>query len=94
MGGNCFSAFNSLGWYKNLYCFNSSLFHQRELKWIIDSSANQHMTMRSDNMFNLIDVSDYNITVKHPNGTDAKVTQIGCLKLSKNVILKDVFVVT
>ncbi|XP_021997517.1 uncharacterized protein LOC110894606 [Helianthus annuus] len=57
------------------------------------SGANQHMVMNNDNMFNLVDVSDYDITVKHPNGTDAKVKQIGCFKLSEDVILKDVFVV-
>ncbi|XP_035838860.1 uncharacterized protein LOC118486484 [Helianthus annuus] len=41
----------------------------------------------------LDDVPKSNMGVKHPNGTDAKVTQIGCFKLSENVILKDVFVV-
>ncbi|XP_035830970.1 uncharacterized protein LOC118480302 [Helianthus annuus] len=36
------------------------------------SGANQHMVMNNDNMFNLVDVSEYDITIKHPNGTDAK----------------------
>ncbi|XP_022023668.1 uncharacterized protein LOC110923922 [Helianthus annuus] len=63
------------------------------LNWIIDSGANQHMVMTSENMFNLVDVSEYNITIKHPNGTNAKVTNIGSFKLSDSVILKDVFVV-
>ncbi|XP_022040543.1 uncharacterized protein LOC110943095 [Helianthus annuus] len=63
------------------------------MSWIVDSGANQHMVMTSENMFNLVDVSDYNITVKHPNGTNAKVTKIGCYKLSDSVVLKDVFVV-
>ncbi|XP_035845397.1 uncharacterized protein LOC118491607 [Helianthus annuus] len=57
------------------------------------SGANQHMVMNNDNMFNIVDVSEYDITIKHPNGTDAKVKQIGCFKLYEDVILKDVFVV-
>ncbi|KAJ0937225.1 putative RNA-directed DNA polymerase [Helianthus annuus] len=93
MSGKCYSAFTSLGSYKNTYCFNSSFFHQNKLKWIVDSEANQHMVMNNENMFNLVDVSEYDITIKHPNETDAKVKQIGCFKLSEDVILKDVFVI-
>ncbi|KAJ0826279.1 hypothetical protein HanRHA438_Chr17g0812551 [Helianthus annuus] len=93
MGGKCYSAFSSLGFYKKMYYFNSTFFHQNILKWIVDSGANQHMVMSNDNMFNLVNVSEYNISVKHPNGTDAKVKQIRCFRLSEDVILKDVFVV-
>ncbi|KAJ0445201.1 putative transcription factor interactor and regulator CCHC(Zn) family [Helianthus annuus] len=90
VGSKCFNSFFE---YKNIFCFNSKLFFSQKQNWIIDSGANQHMVMSSDNMFNLVDVSEYNITVKHPNGTNAKVTQIGCFRLSDSVILKDVFVV-
>ncbi|XP_076944731.1 uncharacterized protein LOC143615506 [Bidens hawaiensis] len=40
-----------------------------------------------------VDVYEFNISVKHPNGSNAIVTKIGSLKLTKDVILTDVFVV-
>ncbi|KAJ0566764.1 hypothetical protein HanIR_Chr06g0277241 [Helianthus annuus] len=55
--------------------------------WVIDSGANQHMSLSDRNMFDLIDVSSYNITVGHPNGTEAKAESIGKLKLLRNVVL-------
>ncbi|XP_071719576.1 uncharacterized protein [Rutidosis leptorrhynchoides] len=42
---------------------------------------------------NMADVSDLNLTVGHPNGTKAKVTKIGNLRLSKQIVLQDVLVV-
>ena len=44
-------------------------------------------------MQNLIDISDLKLTVGHPNGTLAKVTHVGNLKLNENVVLFDVLVV-
>ncbi|KAJ0535693.1 putative RNA-directed DNA polymerase [Helianthus annuus] len=44
-------------------------------------------------MFNCIDVSEYDLTVSHPNGTKAKVSKIGSIELTKDVILTDVFFV-
>nr|GEW81325.1 ribonuclease H-like domain-containing protein [Tanacetum cinerariifolium] len=41
--------------------------------WIIDSGANQHITLSTNNMKNVIDSSKLNITVGHPNGTTAKI---------------------
>ncbi|GJS81971.1 ribonuclease H-like domain-containing protein [Tanacetum coccineum] len=64
-----------------------------QLGWIIDSGANQHMTNDTKNMFNLVDVSDLKLTVGHPNGTFAKITHVGILKLNNDVILFDVLVV-
>ncbi|GJQ97754.1 ribonuclease H-like domain-containing protein [Tanacetum coccineum] len=61
--------------------------------WIIDSGANQHMTISTDNMFGIIDISDLNLVVGHPNGTLAKIKYVGNLILSKNVMLFDVLVV-
>ena len=63
------------------------------LGWIIDSGANQHLTNIVLNMFNLIDISDLNLTVGHPNGTLAKITHVGNLRLNSNVVLFDVLVV-
>ncbi|GJR73215.1 putative RNA-directed DNA polymerase [Tanacetum coccineum] len=61
--------------------------------WIIDSGANQHMTITTKNMFGVVDISDLNLTVGHPNGTLAKIKYVGNLQLSKDVVLYDVLVV-
>jgi hypothetical protein len=63
------------------------------LGWIIDSGANQHLTNSPLNMHNLIDISELKIIVGHPNGTSAKVTHVGNLKLNDHVVLFDVLVV-
>ncbi|GKD64804.1 ribonuclease H-like domain-containing protein [Tanacetum coccineum] len=44
-------------------------------------------------MFNVIDISSMNLTVGHPNGTLAKITTIGNLRLYANIVLFDVLVV-
>ncbi|XP_035835166.1 uncharacterized protein LOC110888279 [Helianthus annuus] len=44
-------------------------------------------------LINAVDVSEFNITVSHPNGTKVKVLKIGNLELTKNVVLQDVFYV-
>ncbi|GKA63518.1 ribonuclease H-like domain-containing protein [Tanacetum coccineum] len=63
------------------------------LRWIIDSGANQQMTISTINMFGIVDVSDLSLTVGHPNGTLAKVKFVGNLKLNSHVTLYDVLVV-
>ncbi|GJW06676.1 putative RNA-directed DNA polymerase [Tanacetum coccineum] len=57
------------------------------------AGTNQHMTNSVKNMFNLVDVSGLKLTVGHPNGTLAKITHVGNLKLNNDVILFDVLVV-
>ncbi|GJT55531.1 ribonuclease H-like domain-containing protein [Tanacetum coccineum] len=61
---------------------------------IIDSGASQHMTYTIINMFNIVDVSKLNMTVGHPNGTKALVTHIGSLKLTNNIVIPNVLVVS
>ncbi|GJR72454.1 ribonuclease H-like domain-containing protein [Tanacetum coccineum] len=61
--------------------------------WIIDSGANQHMTITTKNMFGIVDISDLNLTVGHPKRTLAKIKYVGNLQLSKDVILYVVLVV-
>ncbi|GJT06568.1 putative RNA-directed DNA polymerase, partial [Tanacetum coccineum] len=61
--------------------------------WIIDSGASQHMTYTVLNMFNLVEVSDLNMTVGHPNGTKAMVTHMGSLRLTDQIVIHDVLVV-
>ncbi|GJS50954.1 ribonuclease H-like domain-containing protein [Tanacetum coccineum] len=60
---------------------------------IIDSGANQHLTGSIVGMFNIVDISELKISVRHPNGTLAIISHVGNLKLSNNVILYDVLVV-
>ncbi|KAJ0872693.1 putative RNA-directed DNA polymerase [Helianthus annuus] len=84
-----------------LFCstvFSSPVFSfgcdmSKNLGWIIDSGANNHMVNSATNLTNCIDVSSLKIQVKHPNGTNAYVTKIGTFKLADGVILHDVFFV-
>ncbi|GJU85880.1 ribonuclease H-like domain-containing protein [Tanacetum coccineum] len=52
---------------------SNSVMYKVTLGWIIDSGANQHMTIFTLNMFGIIDITDLNLTVGHPNGTLAKI---------------------
>ncbi|GKA93397.1 ribonuclease H-like domain-containing protein [Tanacetum coccineum] len=56
-------------------------------------TANQHLTISTKNMFNITDIASLNLNVGHPNETLAKITAIGNLRLSANVVLFDVLVV-
>nr|GEV85045.1 ribonuclease H-like domain-containing protein [Tanacetum cinerariifolium] len=44
-------------------------------------------------MIHVVDVTDLNLTIGHPNGTLAKITRIGNLRHNYNVILFDVMVI-
>nr|GEV64711.1 hypothetical protein [Tanacetum cinerariifolium] len=61
--------------------------------WIIDYGANQHMIDSTKNMFNVVDVSSLMHIVGHPNGTLAKISAIGSLRLTSGIVLFDVLVV-
>nr|GEX50639.1 hypothetical protein [Tanacetum cinerariifolium] len=78
---------NVSGSMTNAYMYNVNI------SWIIDSGANQHMIVSIKNMFNVVDISSLRLTVGHPNGTMAKITAIGSLKLTDKVVLFDVLVV-
>ncbi|KAF5754617.1 putative RNA-directed DNA polymerase [Helianthus annuus] len=72
---------------------SSSMFFEGITSWIVDSGASQHMVNSDKDMFNIIDVFDFDLKVGHPNGTNVKVLKIGDVKLIDGVILKDVFYV-
>ncbi|GJR04165.1 ribonuclease H-like domain-containing protein [Tanacetum coccineum] len=57
------------------------------------AGANQHMTNSTKDMTDLVDVSDLNLTIGHPNGTLAKITHVENLKLNNDVILFNVLVI-
>ncbi|KAJ0495264.1 putative RNA-directed DNA polymerase [Helianthus annuus] len=61
--------------------------------WIVDSGASQHMVKTDKDLINVVDVSEFNITVGHPNGTSVKVLKIGDMNLTSEIVLKDVFYV-
>ncbi|GKD45792.1 putative RNA-directed DNA polymerase [Tanacetum coccineum] len=67
--------------------------YKRLMSLLSDSGASQHMTFTTTFLFNIIDVSHLDITVAHPNGTKAKVNQIGSCKLNEKLIIHDVLVV-
>nr|XP_043623531.1 uncharacterized protein LOC122595259 [Erigeron canadensis] len=72
--------------------FNAFMFNAF-IKWIVDSGANQHMTMSAKNLTNVVDVSDLNLKIVHPNDTCVTVRQIGNLHLKNGFILFDVLIV-
>ncbi|XP_071695376.1 uncharacterized protein [Rutidosis leptorrhynchoides] len=81
----------------NVNKMHSSAFNSKTTNfvngWIIDSGVNQHTVSNSQNLNKVIDVSDLNLTVNHPNGTVAKILQMGNLRLSDNIELYDVLVI-
>ncbi|GJR53325.1 ribonuclease H-like domain-containing protein [Tanacetum coccineum] len=58
---------------------------------IVDSGANQHLTYDDRFLVNIIDISKFGIKVSHPNGTEALITKVGNMVLTKDIILYDVF---
>ncbi|GKC59725.1 ribonuclease H-like domain-containing protein [Tanacetum coccineum] len=68
-------------------------FNGNTLGWIVDSEANQHMTVYGKNLVNVIDFSNLGLTVGYPNGTQALITKIRDLKINNNITLYDVLVV-
>lgn len=65
----------------------------RRSSWIIDSGATQHMTSSIANLEKVVDISELNLIVNHPNGSQAKIKKIGNMKLTNNLFLLDVLVV-
>ncbi|GJY23507.1 multidrug resistance-associated protein 3 [Tanacetum coccineum] len=61
--------------------------------WIIDFGANQHMVTSLDNLENIVDISDLNLQIDHPNGTTAFIKKVGNLKLSDTITFYDVLYV-
>ncbi|GJW68759.1 ribonuclease H-like domain-containing protein [Tanacetum coccineum] len=93
-----YSFFNGIVWFNmnfsKFFCTNNKLNVKTiSLGWIIDSGANQHLTVSTIGMINVVDVTSLNITVGHPNSTLATISHIGNHKLTDNVILYDVLVV-
>ncbi|GKC70871.1 hypothetical protein Tco_1116754 [Tanacetum coccineum] len=51
------------------------------------------LTVLTKNMFNIIDIFSLNLTIGHPNGALSKITTVGNLRLSADIVLFDVLVV-
>ncbi|GJV27986.1 ribonuclease H-like domain-containing protein [Tanacetum coccineum] len=79
-----------------LYCSNSKPFfkvYKTDKGWIIDSGANQHMVTSLDKLENVVDISDLNLQIDHPNGITAFIKKVENLKLSEKITLYDVLYV-
>ncbi|GJW72264.1 ribonuclease H-like domain-containing protein [Tanacetum coccineum] len=61
---------------------------------IVDSGANQQLTYSDKFLVNVIDISKFGIKVSHPNGTEALITKVGNMVLTKDITLYDVLVVS
>ncbi|GJT68579.1 ribonuclease H-like domain-containing protein [Tanacetum coccineum] len=92
------SFFNRNVWFninfsKYFYANSSFSVTTITMGWIIDSGANQHLTVSTIGMSDIVDISELKITAGHPNGTLATISHVGNLKLSNNAVLYDVLVV-
>ncbi|XP_071704401.1 uncharacterized protein [Rutidosis leptorrhynchoides] len=63
-----------------------------KLSWIIDSGANQHYTTSEHGLKNVIDISDLNLAVEHPNESLAKILKIGDYSVSSDITFFDVLI--
>ncbi|KAK1425214.1 hypothetical protein QVD17_20561 [Tagetes erecta] len=77
----------------DMFCSNINTDLNGSELWIVDSGANQHMVTNDSNIINGLDVTEYNLTVGHPNGTRAQIKKIGNLKINNDIVLKDVMVI-
>nr|GEV74174.1 reverse transcriptase domain-containing protein [Tanacetum cinerariifolium] len=87
------NVFFNLNFKKFFYAKSKYIMYNVTLDWIIDSDPNQHMTDSTKDMFNIVDISSLMLAVGHPNGTLAKITAIGSLRLTSGIVLFDVLVV-
>ncbi|GJR03270.1 putative RNA-directed DNA polymerase [Tanacetum coccineum] len=80
--------------FNRFFCSNSQLHSALVAAGVIvDSGANQHLTYTDKFLVNVVNISNLGITVSHPNGTEAVITSVGDMVLSRNLTLYDVLVV-
>ncbi|GKC50093.1 hypothetical protein Tco_1072838 [Tanacetum coccineum] len=63
----------------SLYCSNSKTcfkVYKTDKGWIIDSGANQHMVTSLDKLENVVDISDLNLQIDHPNRTTTFIKKL------------------
>ncbi|KAL4580545.1 hypothetical protein LXL04_016743 [Taraxacum kok-saghyz] len=70
-----------------------SVFKPKIDNWVVDSGANQHMTSLESQLHDVVDVSQLNLKVSHPNGSFAQINKIWNMQLSDSITLYDVFAV-
>ncbi|GKB75122.1 ribonuclease H-like domain-containing protein [Tanacetum coccineum] len=87
------NVFFNLNFKRFFYAKTKSNMYHVTLGWIIDYEANQHLTGFVTRMNNVVNISKLKITVGHPNGTLAKISAIGSLRLTSGIVLFDVLVV-
>lgn len=59
----------------------------------MDSGASQHMASAESGLVNVVDVSNLDLKVDHPNGSTARINKIGNMPFSESLTLFDVLVV-
>ena len=75
------SFFNGNVWFNinfsRYFCTNNNI-HVKTISmaWIIVPGANQHLTVSTVGMTNVIDITSLKITVGHPNGTLATISHV------------------
>ncbi|GJY45406.1 putative RNA-directed DNA polymerase [Tanacetum coccineum] len=69
------------------WILNSLCFQYGSIGWVVESSANQHMSASAKFLINVVDVSNLDLIVGHPNGTKATIVKIRDLKLNDYVTL-------
>nr|GEV67251.1 ribonuclease H-like domain-containing protein [Tanacetum cinerariifolium] len=60
--------------------------------YFVAKCANQHLTISTVGIFDVVDITSLKITVGHHNSTLASISHVRNLKLSSNVVLYDVLV--
>nr|XP_043620989.1 uncharacterized protein LOC122592753 [Erigeron canadensis] len=76
--------------FNRFYCATVHIKHDKEsLGWVVDYGANSHMVCTENDLIDPIDITSLNLTVGHPNGTNAKIIKIGNLKISDEITIFD-----
>lgn len=70
-------------------CFHAV---QEGVNWVIDTGATDHMTSLPDYLHKAKN-NDLSYCIKLPNGSKVPITQVGDVKLSNGLILRDILVV-
>ncbi|GJS02103.1 ribonuclease H-like domain-containing protein [Tanacetum coccineum] len=72
--------------------FASSFTSEQIMKLLSLINEKPYPSANMSDMLNIVDISNLMLTVGHPNGTLAKITAIGILKLTSGIVLFDVLV--
>ncbi|GJV08190.1 ribonuclease H-like domain-containing protein [Tanacetum coccineum] len=72
---------------------SSSFTNEQMMKLLSFINEKPSNSINMSDMFNVVDISSLMLIVGHPNGTLAKITAIGSLRLTSGIVMFDVLVV-